>query len=95
MRAWNNLYSLVAKHIKNPQLREVMSFHPLLIGGNPFSNKSNIRIAETTDAHSSCGQPLILTSPWSHRSHPAPSQAGQRINTGSASVPLSMHLVVQ
>jgi phytoene desaturase len=37
MRAWNNLYSLVAKHIKNPQLREVMSFHPLLIGGNPFS----------------------------------------------------------
>jgi phytoene desaturase len=37
MRAWNNLYSLVAKHIKDPQLREVMSFHPLLIGGNPFS----------------------------------------------------------
>jgi len=33
MRAWNNLYSLVAKHIKDPQLREVMSFHPLLIGG--------------------------------------------------------------
>jgi phytoene desaturase len=37
MRARNNLYSLVAKHIKDPQLREVMSFHPLLIGGNPFS----------------------------------------------------------
>ena len=37
MRAWNNLYSLVAKYIKDPQLREVMSFHPLLIGGNPFS----------------------------------------------------------
>ncbi|CAM3802571.1 phytoene desaturase [Polynucleobacter antarcticus] len=37
MRAWNNLYGLVAKHIKDPQLREVMSFHPLLIGGNPFS----------------------------------------------------------
>ena len=40
MRAWNNLYSLVAKYIKNPQLREVMSFHPLLIGGNPFSVSS-------------------------------------------------------
>ena len=37
MRAWNNLYGLVAKYIKDPQLREVMSFHPLLIGGNPFS----------------------------------------------------------
>ena len=40
MRAWNNLYSLVAKYIKDPQLREVMSFHPLLIGGNPFSVSS-------------------------------------------------------
>ena len=37
MRAWETLYSLVAKHMKDPQLREVMSFHPLLIGGNPFS----------------------------------------------------------
>jgi hypothetical protein len=42
MRAWNNLYSLVAKHIKNPQLREVMSFHPLLIGGNPFHGNSSL-----------------------------------------------------
>ena len=40
MRAWNSLYSLVAKYIKDPQLREVMSFHPLLIGGNPFSVSS-------------------------------------------------------
>ena len=37
MRAWESIYQLVAKHIKDPQLRQVMSFHPLLIGGNPFS----------------------------------------------------------
>ncbi len=37
MRAWESIYTLVARHIKDPQLREVMSFHPLLIGGNPFS----------------------------------------------------------
>ena len=37
MRAWESIYQLVARHIKNPQLRQVMSFHPLLIGGNPFS----------------------------------------------------------
>jgi phytoene desaturase len=37
MRAWESIYTLVARHIKDPQLRQVFSFHPLLIGGNPFS----------------------------------------------------------
>ena len=37
MGAWRSIYSLVAKHFKNEKLRTVMSFHPLLIGGNPFS----------------------------------------------------------
>jgi phytoene desaturase len=37
MQAWRSIYSLVAQHLKHPKLRIVMSFHPLLIGGNPFS----------------------------------------------------------
>ena len=37
MQAWRSIYSMVAKHIKHPKLRIVMSFHPLLIGGNPYS----------------------------------------------------------
>ena len=37
MKAWQTIYGLVAKHIKHPKLRIVMSFHPLLIGGNPYS----------------------------------------------------------
>jgi phytoene desaturase len=37
MKAWNSLYRLVAQHIKHPLLRVAFSFHPLLIGGNPFS----------------------------------------------------------
>ena len=37
MGAWRSIYTLVAKHLKNDKLRIVMSFHPLLIGGNPFS----------------------------------------------------------
>ncbi len=37
MGAWRSLYSLVAKHFRNEKLRIVMSFHPLLIGGNPFA----------------------------------------------------------
>jgi phytoene desaturase len=37
MRGWRSLHTMVAAHIKHPKLRIVMSFHPLLIGGNPFS----------------------------------------------------------
>lgn len=40
MRAWRNLYQLVSSHLKHPQLRTVFSFHPLLIGGNPFKVSS-------------------------------------------------------
>lgn len=37
MKAWKSIHSLVAQHIQDPKLRMVFSFHPLLIGGNPFS----------------------------------------------------------
>jgi phytoene desaturase len=37
MKGWRSIYRMVAGHLKNPKLRVVMSFHPLLIGGNPFS----------------------------------------------------------
>ena len=37
MRAWRSLYAMAASHLKDPKLRIVMSFHPLLIGGNPFA----------------------------------------------------------
>jgi phytoene desaturase len=31
------VYGMVSSYIKDPRLRTVLSFHPLLIGGNPFS----------------------------------------------------------
>jgi phytoene desaturase len=37
MKAWKSIHALVAQHLKDPKLRMVMSFHPLLIGGNPFA----------------------------------------------------------
>ncbi len=37
MRGWRSIYRMVAGHLRHPKLRIVMSFHPLLIGGNPFS----------------------------------------------------------
>jgi len=34
------VYKLVSRYIKNDYLRQVFSFHPLLIGGNPFQSSS-------------------------------------------------------
>jgi phytoene desaturase len=33
---YRSVVSLVSRYISNPKLRQVFSFHPLLIGGNPF-----------------------------------------------------------
>jgi len=34
---YRSVYGLVSRYIKHPKLRQVFSFHPLLIGGNPFT----------------------------------------------------------
>ncbi len=34
---YRSVHGLVARHIKHPKLRTVFSFHPLLVGGNPFT----------------------------------------------------------
>jgi phytoene desaturase len=36
-RAWRSVASLVNRHVADARLRQVFSFHPLLIGGNPFT----------------------------------------------------------
>ena len=36
LRAYKSLYSLVSQYIRDPFLRQVFTFEPLLIGGNPF-----------------------------------------------------------
>ena len=37
LESYRTVYSLVSKHIQNEQLRTLLSFHPLLVGGNPFA----------------------------------------------------------
>ena len=37
MQAWTTIYSMARRHFKSEKLRQVFSFHPLLIGGNPLS----------------------------------------------------------
>jgi phytoene desaturase len=38
--SFRSVYSMVSRYFKNEKLRQVMSFHPLLVGGNPFSTTS-------------------------------------------------------
>ena len=40
LRADRTVWSLVARHISDPQLRQALSIQPLLIGGNPFETTS-------------------------------------------------------
>ena len=40
LQAWRSVYSMVAKFIRDEQLRQVFSFHSLLVGGNPFATSS-------------------------------------------------------
>ncbi len=40
LESYRTVYGMVAKHVKHPKLRQVLSFHPLLVGGNPFSTTS-------------------------------------------------------
>jgi phytoene desaturase len=38
LQAWNSVAGLVNQYIQDERLRQVFSFHPLLIGGNPFQS---------------------------------------------------------
>ena len=38
--SFRSVYAMVARHVKDERLRQVISFHPLLVGGNPFSTTS-------------------------------------------------------
>ncbi len=40
LESYRTVYGLVSKHVKDDRLRQVLSFHPLLVGGNPFSTTS-------------------------------------------------------
>ena len=43
LRSDRSVYKFVSRYFKNEKLREAFSFHPLLIGGNPFTATSITR----------------------------------------------------
>ena len=40
LKSYKSVYSLVSSYIKSEKLRKMLSMHPLLVGGNPFSTTS-------------------------------------------------------
>lgn len=40
LQSYRSVYGLVSKYVEDPRLRVVLSFHPLLIGGDPFNATS-------------------------------------------------------
>jgi phytoene desaturase len=40
LQSYKSVYQLVSTYIQDPFLRQVFSFHPLLVGGNPFDTTS-------------------------------------------------------
>jgi phytoene desaturase len=39
-QAWRSVYSIVSSYVENEKLREALSFHTLLVGGNPMGTSS-------------------------------------------------------
>ena len=37
LESWRTVFGLVSKYVTHPKIRQVLSFHPLLVGGNPFN----------------------------------------------------------
>ncbi len=40
LQSQQSVYQLISNYVQDPYLRQVFSFHPLLIGGNPFQSSS-------------------------------------------------------
>ena len=40
LKSYKSVYSLVSSYVKDEKLRRILSMHPLLVGGNPFTTTS-------------------------------------------------------
>jgi phytoene desaturase len=48
-QAWRSVYSIVSKYVRNEKLREALSFHTLLVGGNPMSTSAIYALIHTIE----------------------------------------------
>lgn len=40
LQAWRSVYATVSRFVRDPHLRQALSFHTLLVGGSPFASSS-------------------------------------------------------
>lgn len=48
-QAWRSVYSMVSSFVKNEKLREALSFHTLLVGGNPMTTSAIYALIHTLE----------------------------------------------
>src|SRR3546814_17544054 len=48
-QAWRSVYGIVARFVRNEKLRPALSFHTLLVGGNPFTTSALHALAHTRE----------------------------------------------
>lgn len=51
LQAWKSVYATVSRYIRNEHLRQVFSFHSLLVGGNPFEVSSIYTLIHALERH--------------------------------------------
>ena len=51
LKSYRTVHGLVSSYVKDARLRQVLSFHPLLIGGNPFTTTSIYALIEFLERH--------------------------------------------
>jgi phytoene desaturase len=51
LQSYRSVHGLVSKYVKDERLRTALSFHPLLIGGNPFSVSSIYALISYLERH--------------------------------------------
>ncbi len=48
-QAWRSVYSIVSSYVKSEKLREALSFHTLLVGGNPMNTSAIYALIHTIE----------------------------------------------
>ena len=64
LKSYKSVYSLVSSYIKNEKLRRMLSMHPLLVGGNPFTTTSIYGLILYLEKK--MGHPLLNGWNWEH-----------------------------
>src|SRR3546814_12174858 len=48
-RAWRSVYGVVSSYVRDERLRQALSFHTLLVGGNPMTTSAIYALIHTIE----------------------------------------------